>query len=317
MGFEVQAAGGSGEPGAGRGDPDPGVATKENVRRAGEPAAGGGIELVIVDDHPAVRRGLVALLEAEPGVKVLGEADAPAEAVELAERTRPGLVVVDLVYGEGSGFDLIRALRVRVPGCRVVVYTAADGPGYPEQCLRAGAAGFVSKGEPLARLVHAVRSVAAGATYLNESRAGEVLARLVGDPSGDASPESRGPAVERLSPGEFRVFDLIGQGLSNRDVAEALHRSIKTVETYRSRIKRKLGAANATQLAQLAAASVAASGIAGGAPARAEPRPIRPARVARRRASNDAPAAPFDHGLGGVGGAPPVGGTTAAVPAAG
>ena len=216
--------------------------------------------VLVVDDHALIRCGVCRTIEAEPGFRLVGEADGPAAALDLAERTAPDLAVVDLTYPDGgTGFDLIRDLRVRCPNCRVVAFTATDGPGYAEQCLRAGAVGFVSKGEPAGHLVAAIKAARDGRTYVSQDRAGDLLARLS---RGGADPAR--PAIDTLSPGEFQVYHLIGQGLSNRQIAAALHRSVKTVETYRSRIKRKIGADNATQLAQMAAGACPA----GDAPAR-------------------------------------------------
>lgn len=206
------------------------------------------IRAFVVDDHPITRFGLAQVFEAEPGIEFVGEAEDPAVAPRALDVHQPNVVIVDLIYPHGTGLDLIRETSRRPEGCKVIVYTAVNTDGYPERCLQAGAAAFVSKSEPVARLVHAVRLVHEGRVYLSEERAGSVLSKLLGskaDPS--ASP------VDRLSEGEFQVFHLMGQGMSNRQIALALHRSVRTVETYRSRIKRKVGADNATQLAQLAA----------------------------------------------------------------
>jgi DNA-binding NarL/FixJ family response regulator len=223
------------------------------------PACGGApgrvavpIGVLVADDHPAIRTALCRAVEAEPGIRFLGEADDPATLIPLVEAAGPDfavVAVVDLVYPgtHSTGLDLIRDLVIRCPRCRVVAFTAMETEGYAEQCLRAGAAGFVGKSESIAHVVRAVRLAGVGRTYLNEERAGELLARLTAKGSDPRS------GVDRLTLGEFQVFHLIGQGLSNRDIAAAMHRSVKTIETYRSRAKQKLGATNATALAQLAA----------------------------------------------------------------
>ena len=137
------------------------------------PSASRSATVLVVDDHPLVRAGLARLLEAEPGFRFAGEADGPEEAMELAGRACPDLAVVDLTFpGLATGLDLIRDLRARCPGCRVVAHTAADGPGYAERCLRAGAAGFVAKGEPAGHLVEALRAARDGRAYVSPSAAG-------------------------------------------------------------------------------------------------------------------------------------------------
>ena len=206
--------------------------------------------VMVVDDHAILRTGVCRLIEAEPGFRLLGEADCPADALELAGRWSPALAVVDLTYPDGgTGFDLIRDLPARCPGCRVIAYSAADGPGCVERCLRAGAAAFVSKAEEAGRLLEALRAVRDGRGYVSEDRAGDLLARMARQPADPCR-----PAVETLSPCEAEVFRLIGRGLSTRQIAEQLRRKVKTVETYLARIRRKLGVTGAARLAQLAAA---------------------------------------------------------------
>lgn len=208
---------------------------------------GGRVTVLIVEDYPVTRFGVRCAIEREPGMEVVGEAEDPADGLGRAESLRPDVAVVDLVFPRGTGLDLIKDLKIRCPSVKAVVYTRAEGPGYAEHCLRAGAAGYVSKSESVANLVRAIRVVRDQGVYLNEDRAGQILARLTaGDRNVGKDP------VARLSDGELTVFQLMAQGMSNKDIATVLHRSVKTVETYRSRIKRKLGASNATELAQMA-----------------------------------------------------------------
>ena len=133
----------------------PAAAADRATRRAG---------VLLVDDHPMTRMGVRHAVEAEPGLQFLGEADDPFAGLGLAERLRPDLIVVDLVFPGASGFDLIRDLRIRCPAARVVAYTAMEGPGYAEQCLRAGAAGYVGKSEPIAAVTLEQRSESEEAT---------------------------------------------------------------------------------------------------------------------------------------------------------
>ena len=203
--------------------------------------------VVIVDEHEATRIGVRHLLEQEPTIECVGEATEPTSALELVVRVKPDVVIIDLAFASGNGFDLIRDLRLNCPTARVIVHTAMDRPGYAERSLRAGAVGFVAKSEPVSSLVRACGLTATGTIYLSEGQAGRLLSRLAGGQDPTADP------VERLSEGEFRVFHMIAQGFSSPQIASTMCRSIKTIETYRSRIKRKLGVQNATELAQFAA----------------------------------------------------------------
>jgi DNA-binding NarL/FixJ family response regulator len=130
---------------------------------------------------------------------------------------------------------------------KIIVYSDVPGADFPERCLRAGAEGYVDMVEPIDHFTQALRAVYAGQIYLSPDRSSTLLARMTRD-----GPAALKSPVEGLSEGEFGVLNLIAQGMSNRQIAATLHRSIKTVETYRSRIKRKVGVANSTALAQFA-----------------------------------------------------------------
>jgi DNA-binding NarL/FixJ family response regulator len=205
------------------------------------------IAVVVVHAFPVLRLGLRALGEADSVFRVVGEAAGPDEGIGLIASRRPSVVVLDMKFPGRSGFDVLRDTRVAFPRLKIVVYSDVPGADFSERCLRAGADGYVDMVEPIDHFTQAICAVHRGKIYLSPDRSSTLLGRLTRE--GPAALQS---PVERLSEGEFGVLNLIAQGMSNRQIAVTLHRSIKTVETYRSRIKRKVGAANSTALAQFA-----------------------------------------------------------------
>jgi DNA-binding NarL/FixJ family response regulator len=212
--------------------------------------------VLIVDDHPVVREGLAAKLSTQPDLEVCGEAEDVAGALALVESARPDVYVVDISLKSGDGIDLIKRLKARDELARVVVWSMHQENLYAERALRAGALAYVHKGKATREILLAIRSALAGKVYLGEDTASWLLGRLVG--AGGKTPV-RGP-IESLSDRELESFRLMGQGLTTEQVAEAMHVSTKTVETYRARIKEKLGLSNITELIQRAAQWVMENG---------------------------------------------------------
>ncbi|MEU9431559.1 response regulator transcription factor [Streptomyces sp. NPDC048252] len=192
------------------------------------------LRLLVADDHAVVRAGLRALLEGEPDLEVAAEAGSGEDAVRLAARLRPDLVLMDLRFGSGAGIDGIEAVRrlaAEAPGIPVVMLTSYSGRADVVRALEAGARGYVLKAGPPQELFRAVRGAAAGALGL----ASEVVGELV----------AQNPAPQReLSGREVEVVRLLAEGLSNRAIAEALFLSEATVKTHLVRVYRKLGADN-------------------------------------------------------------------------
>ncbi|MBP8310209.1 MAG: response regulator transcription factor [Burkholderiaceae bacterium] len=203
--------------------------------------------IVIVDDHPIVRAGLTALIGAEADLEVCGHAADPAEALRVVELSRPDLVLVDLSLGDASGLDLVKRLAERQLATLVV--SVHKDPIWAERSLAAGARGYVHKGEASNDVVSAIRSVIAGRAWVSPSISVLLLGRRVGVPVRDQSAHP----VELLSNRELEVFERIGQGLSTRQIGEALGLSRKTVQTHRERIKAKLSLGTAAELAAQAA----------------------------------------------------------------
>ena len=201
--------------------------------------------VLIVDDHPVLRRGVVEMLAQEPDLTVCGEASDVHEALQAVEELKPDLVLVDITLKNSNGLELLKDLRTRWPNLPALVLSMHDETLYAERALRAGARGYVAKGEPPARVMQAVRQVLNGEVYVSERLASKLLYRLV-----NGQPGSGRFSVEALSDREFEVFRFIGEGRSTRDIAERLHLSVKTIESHRENIKRKLKLKNASELLQ-------------------------------------------------------------------
>jgi DNA-binding NarL/FixJ family response regulator len=213
----------------------------------GHSESGAKINIAVIHGYPMTRLGIAALGQGGEVFTVIGEAAEPEEGFRVIESRRPDIVVLDMRFHGRTGFDVLRDTRLAFPYLRIIIYCDVPGADYPERCLRAGADGYVDMAEPIDHLVHAIQGVHRGQIYLSADRSTALLARLAREgPAAAKSP------IERLSESELGVLNLIAQGMSNRQIAAALNRSIKTVETYRSRIKRKVGVDNSTALAQFA-----------------------------------------------------------------
>ena len=212
--------------------------------------------LLIVDDHPIVRQGLVELLGDNETVEVTGQAASAHEALELIRKHRFDLAVVDLSLRGLSGLELIKLVQVEVPDLPILVLSMHDELFYAERALRAGAHGYIMKQEALDKINEAIGKVLSGEIYVSESVSARMLQRFVG--GGAPPPES---AVESLSDRELEVFQLLGQGYGTRQVSDMLHISPKTVESYRANIKTKLQLKNASELVQAAVQWVQSSRV--------------------------------------------------------
>ena len=202
-------------------------------------------KILIVDDHAFVRQGLRDFIEREDDLCVFGEAAGRAEALKLCTETNPHLVLIDLSLGGDSGLDLIKDIAVQLPKIKMLILSMQDEMLYAERVLRVGAAGYVSKSAHPDRLVEAVRCVLDGGVYASEVVKQRIMQTVrQKDPGCDP--------IVRLSDRELAVFEMIGKGQSTAVIAEAMHLSVKTIETYRARIKTKLGLQSATELVQRA-----------------------------------------------------------------
>lgn len=187
------------------------------------------IRLLIVDDHPVVRDGLRGIFSGEPTYEVLGEAADGAEAVAMAEKLRPDVILMDLHMPGMDGVKAIRELVKRGSPARILVLTTYDQDSYVLPAIEAGATGYLLKDAPREELMRAVRAVAEGKTVLSPSVAGKLVSQV------------RGPQREALSPREMEILRLIAAGNTNREIARKLFISEATVKTHLLHIYEKLG----------------------------------------------------------------------------
>lgn len=200
------------------------------------------VRILLVDDHPLVREGLAEVLHRQPGYRVCGEADDRAEALAAIETRKPDLVILDFTLKKSDGLELIKDIRARYPELRILVVSMHDETVNAERAVRAGACGYITKQEAPTKVLSAVRRVLEGGIYLSEQVAAQVAGKLAG--------RSQSNSVDRLADRELQVFEMIGVGLSTRQIAERLHLDNSTVETYRARIKEKLALKDALELLQ-------------------------------------------------------------------
>jgi len=197
------------------------------------------IRVLLADDHAILRAGLRMLLAAQPDMTVVAEAADGEEAVRRALATRPDVAVIDLTMPGLSGVETLGRLRREVPATRLLVLTMHDDPGYARVALAAGASGHVVKDAESAELLTAIRTVHRGRTFVR-----------VGVSSPAAPPPAS--AAPPLSPRERQVLDLLVHGHTNREVADRLSLSVKTVETHRARLSEKLGLRSRADLVRFA-----------------------------------------------------------------
>lgn len=207
--------------------------------------------VLIVDDQPIVRERLSQLISGESELELCGDADNPCRAFELIEAKQPHLVVTGLALKGAHGLDFIKDLHLRYPHVRVLVFSMYDESLYAERAIRAGGNGFLTKRERTEEIIRAIRVVLRGGIYLSERVTGQALQRVF-----CRRAFVIGAGLEGLSDRELEIFEFIGNGRSTAQIARALHLSMKTVETYRSRIKIKLGLTTGAQLVARAKSSL-------------------------------------------------------------
>jgi two-component system, NarL family, response regulator DevR len=206
------------------------------------------LKVMLVDDHEVVRQGLRALLEAEEDIEVVAEADSGPMAVSLASAHQPDVVVMDVRMPEGSGVEACRAIRDERPDAQVIILTSFSDDEALFNSIMAGAAGFVLKQIRGRDLIDAIRTVGGGKSLLDPDVTKRVLERLR-----KAKFDEKDPKLARLSPQEERILDMVGEGLTNREIAERIHLSDKTVKNYVSTILQKLEVARRAEAASYVA----------------------------------------------------------------
>lgn len=207
--------------------------------------------VLIVDDHPIVRQGIVQLIDREDDMHVCCEAGNADQALELIAKnegcSNADIVLVDMSLPGISGIELIKILRSRFPAIQILVISSYDESLYAERALRAGAKGYIMKQEATEKVLSAIRQILSGEVYLSEKMRSKMLQRII-----DNRFETPTSPVSHLSDKEIDVLRLIGKGLRTSEIASDLSRSVKTVEAHRANLKEKLGLKNATELVRFA-----------------------------------------------------------------
>jgi DNA-binding NarL/FixJ family response regulator len=201
-------------------------------------------KIFLVDDHPIVRQGLALFIDREPDLMVCGEAEDATSALQAIRESTPDFVILDISLDGRDGLELLKTLRVGHPNLPVLILSMHDESVYAERSLRAGANGYIMKQEAADKVITAIRQILGGDVYLSDRLTKRMLQQFV---NGSISP--RDP-LAKLSDRELEVFRLIGAGHGTRQIADELHVSTKTVESYQAHIKEKLALRNARELVQ-------------------------------------------------------------------
>ena len=200
--------------------------------------------VLIVDDHPAVREALSIRISQAPDLEVCGQAEDTGDALRLVEKSKPDVAIVDISLKTGDGIDLIKRIKSRDQHVRMLVWSMYGENLYAERSLRAGANGYITKEHATDRIVEAIREVLAGKVYLSPAMTDKLLHRSVGL----GGKKQNQPTIEALSDRELEVFRLIGRGVKTAEIAVQLHLSMRTVWTYRDRIREKLDLSDGAEL---------------------------------------------------------------------
>lgn len=201
--------------------------------------------IIIVDDHPIMRKGLVSTLEAEHGYEVTRQFEKAEDLLKALNQMGklPDLIIADVSLPGMNGIELVKSIIFQYPEQLILVISRHEESLYAERALRAGAKGYIMKFEPSDVFLKAVRKVLKGSIYVSE----EINEKLLMNAMSGKKTVIQSP-VEILSDRELEVFELIGKGKSSNEIADQLHLAVKTIETYRSRIKEKLDLKNSTEL---------------------------------------------------------------------
>ena len=224
------------------------AATKVGVLTKSGKGATDRIRVLIVNSHPITRMGLAQLINNQLDLVVCDETGTAAKALDALNGSKPNLVLSEIALPDKSGLELIKDIKAIRPGLPVLVISMQDEAFYAERALRAGARGYITKHESVEELMNALRHVLDGEIYVSKRISSHILETSL---AGNARPVRS--SIEQLSDREFEVFELIGQGLSTRDIAKTLHLSPKTVQVHRVNVTRKLHLETISKLISYAA----------------------------------------------------------------
>jgi DNA-binding NarL/FixJ family response regulator len=201
--------------------------------------------VLVVDDHPLLRQGLALLINQQQDMRVCGEAEEAHAAMIAISQLRPDIVILDISLNGPDGLELLKNLRVTDPDLPVLILSMHDEAIYAERALRARANGYIMKQEATEKVLIAVRRILNGEVYLSDRMSNKMLQQYIG-----GTPSMIQSRIASLSDRELEVFRLIGEGRATREIAEELHLSVKTVETYQAHIKEKLALRSGRELIQ-------------------------------------------------------------------
>jgi DNA-binding NarL/FixJ family response regulator len=204
------------------------------------------VSILIVDDHAMVRKGLRLVLEAHPDLAVVGEAGTMQEAIDVAAREMPNVITLDLTMPGPTGMVSMDRLRAAAPSAKIIVVTMHDDPAYVRSAIAMGAVGYINKSAADTELIHAIRAVMRGRVFIDVGDAATLESILTPKPTPGKSP------VETLSEREREVLREVARGYTNQQIADDLGLSVKTVESYRARLMRKLGLKERADLVRVA-----------------------------------------------------------------
>ena len=216
--------------------------TIEKPTEAGMTVTGRAVttRILVLEEHPLLRDGITDFLNAQTNLLVCGEADNIRDARSEIAKSKPQLLITALRLGTGDSLEFVKALRAEKPGLLILVYSAFEEAIFAERTLRAGADGYVMKTAPKEELLAAIREVLRGNIYVSRDVAMRAFKKsLESRPEQPSAPSAIG--IEKLSDREIHIFHLLGSGLGNTQIAQSLHLSVKTIESHRENIKRKLG----------------------------------------------------------------------------
>jgi DNA-binding NarL/FixJ family response regulator len=201
--------------------------------------------VLLVDDHPIIRQGLGLLIDRETDLSVCGEADGAHSAFHAIETLRPDIVVLDISLSGPDGLDVLKEIRMKTASLPVLILSMHDETIYAERAMRAGANGYIMKQEATEKVLVAIRRILQGEVYLSDRLTNTMLQQYVRRGS-----TAKGSPLLNLTDRELEVFRLIGVGHGTRQIADELHLSVKTIESYQAHIKEKLALRNARELVQ-------------------------------------------------------------------
>jgi len=204
-------------------------------------------QILLVDDHPIVREGLTKIINHQRDLNVCGGTDDAHQALKAISELKPDVVVVDIYLKNSDGIELTKSIKAKYLKLPVVVLSVHDESIYAERALRAGARAYLMKEALSENIVDAIRTVLKGEIYVSNTISKKFLHKIAGDKT-----ETTKTSIENLSDREFEIFRLIGEGHKASQIAKELHLSVKTVETYRGRLKEKLNLDSAAELLQYA-----------------------------------------------------------------